>query len=337
MKWLYKRLMQFVITVFVVMTLSFGLVRFMPGGPMDYIRAQALANAGTGTTRTLVLETSREALGFTPDAPLHVQYFNYITDILMGDLGISIANDEPVSAIIAEALPWTLFLMVLSMTIMFVGAIVIGAFMAYRESGRLDTGLTSIFAVLNSTPYYIVALLLLSYMAFELNWFPKRGRVAPFIEPGFTVEFIYSALYHATLPVISIVITGIGGIALQMRGNAIQILGEDYLHVGRLRGIPERRLTYRYVARNAILPMYTQFMIKLGTMFGGAVVLEQIFTYQGIGKYMFEAISMRDYPLMMGCFLVITLAVVTGVFIADMTYGLIDPRISTGGESNESF
>lgn len=140
-------------------------------------------------------------------------------------------------------------------------------------------------------------------------------------------------LYHAVLPILSLVLTSFGGIALSMRANSIQTLGSDYIRGARLRGLSDFRISYRYVARNAILPLYTGLLIQIGFMFGGAVILEQIFSYRGVGYLMLDATLRQDYSVMMGAFMIITIAVVGGVFVADLTYGRLDPRIQTGGEN----
>lgn len=120
-----------------------------------------------------------------------------------------------------------------------------------------------------------------------------------------------------------------------MRGNSVRVMGEDYVRVAELRGLKSRWIALSYVARNAILPMYTNFLISIGFMFGGAIILEEIFGYYGVGYYMIRSINARDYPLMMGCFLVITIAVVIAIYIGDLTYGKLDPR--AGGDTNESY
>jgi len=188
--------------------------------------------------------------------------------------------------------------------------------------------------VLNSVPYYVAAVVFQYVLAYQLGWFPATGRIAPGTSTEPSIEFVVSALNHAGLPILSMVLTGFGGWALIMRGNSISVLGEDYLKVARLRGISQTRIALRYVGRNAVLPMYTSILITIGFMFGGSIVLEEIFAYTGLGYYMFQAINARDYPLMMGCFLIITIAVVVGVYIADLTYGMIDPRAGNDGGSD---
>lgn len=265
-----------------------------------------------------------------PDQPLWEQYVNYMSNLLMGDLGRSIVFDEPVSAILADALPWTIFIMSIALILTYLFGILLGAFMAFVEGSRTDSLLSSISTFLASIPYYVAALVMLAVLGFNWGLFPTGGRIASGVEPP-SLAFFTSALYHATLPILSLVITGVGGIALTMRANSIQVIGSDYMRVADLRGLVESRVVSRYVVPNAVLPMYTSMMIAIGFMFGGSVILERIFTYPGIGFYLIEAIDRRDYTLLMGGFIVITIAVVIGVYIADLTYGKIDPRAQSGG------
>jgi peptide/nickel transport system permease protein len=158
----------------------------------------------------------------------------------------------------------------------------------------------------------------------------------PNTTPGFNVPFMMGVIAHAALPFLSLQIAGFGGPALAMRGNSIQVLGSDYIRVAQLRGLSGARIATRYVSRNAILPLYTGFMIGIASMFAGSVILEEIFAYPGVGYYLVRAFESRDYPLMMASFILLAAVTIVGILIADLTYGLIDPRIQTG-EKRESF
>ena len=335
MNYLVKRTGQAIFTLFAVISLSFGLIRLLPGGPQDYLRAQLIQQGG-GLSQAQINQRIAAQTNIEVGEPLYVQYYEYMLSILQGDFGTSIWYNEPVSVILGEAIPWTAFLMITSLLLMFVIGITLGAFMAYREGTRFDVLSTGVSLVANSIPYYIIALLLLTFLGYRFGLFPTGGRYASELTPGFNLPFLLSVLEHGALPIASLVIAGFGGWALNMRGNSIGVLGEDYLRVARLRGLPERRIALRYVGRNAVLPMYTGLLIAIGFQFGGAIILEQIFAYPGVGFYLIQSIGQRDYPVMMGAFILITVAVTIGVFVADLTYGWIDPRAS-GGESRESY
>ena len=331
-RYLLERTFQAISSLFVVTTLAFVMMRSMPGGPENYLRTQLKQS---GLSETAIDNMVNLYLSFHPDQPLHQQYFDYMSSLLVGDMGQSIWFNEPVAQILGQALPWTIFLSSVSLFVTFVVGIVVGSFMAYREGSLFDVSLTVYSVVLTSIPYYVLAIILLYVFAYQYGWFPTGGRMDPTTTPGFNLPFIKGVLYYAALPLASMIVPGL--VALGMRGNAIRVLGEDYLRVARLRGLSSSRIATRYVARNAILPMYTGLMISLGSLFGGSIILETIFEYPGVGYYTFKAVQARDYPLMMGGFLLITATVILGIFVADLTYGKIDPRAGSGGERRETF
>jgi len=332
MNWIIRRTGHALFTIWAVATLSFGLVRLMPGGAAQIMINRATRN-NPNVDREVIAQMVREQIQIDPDAPLHVAYYQYMSGLAQGDLGHSHWAGESVNSVIAGALPWTVFLMAISTVAMFAIALSLGAIMAYREGSGFDLGMTGIAIVFNSIPYYVAAVVFIVFLGHGTSLFPPRGRYPSSVDPGFTVDFIGGAFHHAVLPSASFIVTGYGLLALAMRGNSIQVLGEDYVRVARLRGLPDRRIALRYVGRNAILPMYTSLLISIGFMFGGSIILEELFAYPGIGFYMFRAIEFRDMPLMMGTFLVITVGVVLAIFIGDATYGKLDPRIKSGDES----
>ncbi|QIO24451.1 ABC transporter permease [Haloarcula sp. JP-L23] len=336
MSYILKRLGRSVLTVFVVVSASFGLVRLLPGGPLDYLRAQMIQQGGGDLSAAEINRRIAAQTNIAVDEPVYVQYVDYMTSIVQGDFGRSIWYEEPVASVIGPAIPWTVFLTASALFLTFTVGVSLGAFMAYKEGSTFDVTSTGVGLVLNSTPSYVVALLLIAFLGYQFQLFPTGGRYASELTPGLNVPFLMSVLYHGILPILSMAVVGFGGWALSMRGNSIRVLGEDYLRVARLRGLPTRRIAIRYVARNAILPMYTGLMIAIGTVFGGAVIIENIFAYPGVGFYLIQAINARDYPLMMGGFILITVAMVVGITIADLTYGWLDPRAS-GGESREAY
>ncbi|WP_435361782.1 ABC transporter permease [Haloarchaeobius sp. DFWS5] len=327
MNYYLRRAARIPLTILAVVTLSFGLIRLLPGGPFTQLRIQ-LIRQGVPVEQ---VNARIEALqNIRPDAPLYVQYFDYMAGVLQLDLGESISLNKPVVEVLAQAVPWTVFLVVTSTVLMFVIGVFIGAIQAYWEGSRFDKFVSGGSIFLMSVPYYIFAVILLFVLAFQNTWFPTGGAHARGLTPTVGLDYYVSVLEHAVLPIAAFTIGGIGSTALNMRGNGIQILGEEYVEVARLRGLSDTRIATRYVARNAILPMYTGLLLLIGFRLGGTVVLEEIFSYPGLGDYLIAAVNANDYPLMMGCFLVITVTLVLGVFIADLTYSLIDPRISAG-------
>ncbi|SER39817.1 ABC transporter permease [Natrinema salaciae] len=320
--WRIRRLGQAVFTVWAVLTLSFALVRMMPGNMMGAMITR-LARKGINPSRARELIELRMTID--PDEPIPIAYVNYVSNTLQGDLGQSVYYGEPVADLIAQATPWTLFVLSWAVFISFFIGISIGALMAYWEGGKLDVGLTSYAVLMGSIPFYVLAILLLIFLSYRLGWFPTGGRQPIGVEPGFNLVYISGIVRHAMLPVLSMLVAS-GVASLGMRGNSIRVLGEDYLRVARLRGLSDITISTQYVARNAVLPMYTTLLISIGEMFGGSIVLERVFQYHGLGWYMLSATHQRDYPLMMGGFMVITVAMVISLLLADLTYGYVDPR-----------
>lgn len=333
-----RRIGQSVLTVLAVITISFFLIRLMPGGPVDALIARLVSQGYNTEQINSIIQTYLEV---DPQQPLLQAYMEYMIAVLQGEFGRSITQNEAVIDILARALPWTLFYASVSLLISFSTGVILGAYMAYKEGSPFDIGASIFLIIVNSTPYYVFAVIALAILGYQLQWFPTGGKMPTDVQPGLTFEFLFGALHHAALPIATSVFMGFGGFALSMRGNSISVLGEDYLRVGRLRGLTTNRLALRYVGRNAVLPLYTRLMLALGGVFGGSVILEQVFRYPGVGYYMFNAVKARDMPLMMGGFMVIAIAIVVGILIADLTYSRIDPRAarvsSSEGDADASL
>lgn len=329
-----ERFAQAILTVYIVTTVSFFMLRAMPGGPVDYIKAQLITSQrGKAAVNPHMLERLTEVYtNLSPDEPLYIQYLDYMQAIIFRlDFGVSTWYQKPVTEVLFWAMPWTLYLFSMALILSFTIRVGLGGAMAYAEGSRFDIGAT-IFALINgSTPYYITAILGVYILGYQFEIFPTQGHYTETVSVGLAPAFVGSVLWHAALPIASLALAATAG-AISMRANAIRILGKDYIRVGKLRGLPSRRLVQRYVARNAVLPEYTSLLISMGGMFGGSVILETIFVYPGVGFYTFKAVETRDYPLMMGGFILVTVTTVTGVLIADLTYGIIDPRASTGSQ-----
>lgn len=333
MRYYIARTGRAVLTMWAAVTLTFGITRLLPGGPLEQIANQIKRNnprMSEAQVQSIVADRA-EALNINVDAPLHVQYVEYVASLATGDLGMSLQETQPVSAIVGEALPWTLFVMTTATVVVFAVAIVWGATIAYREGGRLDTASSSLSILASAVPFYILAFVLILVFGYRLGWLPVSGRMSGGVTPELSLAFVADALAHALLPILSVVLTQTGLQTLAMRGNSIQVLGQDYVQVARLRGLADNRIATRYVARNAILPMYTGFLTLIGFNLGASIILEQVFNYRGLGFKMFQGLTVpRDYPLVMGTFLVYTVALVLAVYVADLTYGQIDPRVKRG-------
>lgn len=333
MNYYLRRLWQAVFTLFVVIVLTFILYRMMPGGPLEQMQQRMVDEAiGSGQDPDMqyINRMVEIRTGIDPDTPMYVQFYEYMRDIIVyQDFGESVDTGDPVFDILFYAMPWSIFVSIYGLLIGFTANIVLGAAMAYYEGSRFDSGTTVVAIVLNSIPYYVGAVLMLAFLSFQWDLFPTGGRYWSGTEPGFTIDFALGVLHHGALPIMSTVLIGFGGTALSMRGNCIRVMGSNYLRVARLRGLSDSRIAIRYVGRNAILPLYTGFMIGIAGIFGSSIIMERIFTYPGVGWYTYDALNNRDYPLLMGILIFFSTVTVIGVLIADLTYGLIDPRAST--------
>ncbi|MGL4452966.1 MAG: ABC transporter permease [Sarcina sp.] len=323
MKWV-KRLLMVFVTILFATTITFFVIRAMPGDPVE---TMAMSMMQQGMDYQVAYEQAKAMLNYDPNAPLGVQYITYITGLLSGNLGISMTNKTAVVEIIAGALPWTLFILTVSLSLAFIIGVLIGIKVAWKRKTIIDP-LVSVYAsITTSLPDYIVGLILVIFLSTLTGWFPNRGAYSSYVEVGFNMDFILSVLYHACLPILTYLITGLGSWALAMKGSSVSVLGEDYIMSARARGLAEKTILTKYVGRNAILPLVTSLTISFGMMFGGSPLVENLFAYPGIGYYLNQAIGTRDYVLMQGLFLMITIAVVLANLLSEVLYSRLDPRI----------
>ncbi len=334
MQYIVKRTVQAVITLLFVVTISFFLYRLLPGGPVEAMQQQLVQEAMADGGQVNVQRINRMVAvrtGIRPDEPLYQQYLSYMESIVLHqDFGTSIWKNEPVFELLFTAMPWSVFISIYGLLLGFGVNVLLGAVMAYHEGGRFDRAMSVVATITSSVPYYVVAILFLAFLAFEAGLFPTGGRYNPATTPGFNLPFMASVVYHAILPIATGFVVGFGTQALAMRGNSVRVLGEEYIRVAQLRGLGEFRIATRYVTRNAILPLYTSLMVGISSIFSSSIIMEQLYSYPGVGWYTFGALEHRDYPLLMGVFLFFTIVTLLGVLVADLTYGLIDPRANTG-------
>ncbi|WP_132060660.1 ABC transporter permease [Halorussus amylolyticus] len=341
MSYYLKRLGQSVLVFFVTVTVTFALYRMLPFGPVEMMRANLisqLVQQGNPTPDQIekVNQMVQAYTGINPDQPWYFAYYEYLYDIVVyQDFGVSITKREPVFQILFAAMPWSLFISIYGLALGTTVSLLLGAAMAYTEGSRFDAGMTVVSIINTTVPYYIVAILALIVFSFNLGWFPSGGRMTPGTTPGFNYPFIAGIVEHAALPILSSFIAGFGG-ALAFRGNCIREMGKGYIRLARLRGISQGRIAIRYVGRNALLPIYTSIMMGIASLFGSSIILETIFNYPAMGFVTFEALMDRDYPLIMGSFIFFTTLTLLGILVADLTYGIIDPRVK-GGAERESY
>ncbi|HEX4063028.1 MAG TPA: ABC transporter permease, partial [Streptosporangiaceae bacterium] len=289
-----------------------------------------IAHLHGAVNQSTVLAIER-SLGIDNTQGIWVQYFTYLGHTATGNLGISYSQGEPVSQVIAGALPWTLGLVGITTILAFIVGTAIGAVAAWRRGTRFDSVMPPLFVFTTAIPFFWVGMVLILIFSVRLNWLPSGGNVGQLTVPSFSLSYIGDVLDHAILPSLTLLITGIGGWVLTMRNNMVTTLTEDYVRMARAKGLSSARVMVDYGARNAILPNLTGFAMSLGFVVSGAILVEYVFNYQGVGYYLLNAVGYDDYPLMQGLFLVITLAVLIAILLSDVATAILDPRTRTAG------
>jgi peptide/nickel transport system permease protein len=268
---------------------------------------------------------------FGLDRPLWDQYTSYVADMARFNFGPSIANyPRTVDEIMADALPWTIILLGTTTTIAFLLGSFLGAVLAWPRSPRFLQYLLPPLLTLSAIPYYLLGLVLLYVLAFRLPIFPSFGGYTPGSLPGVNLTFFFDAVSHAFLPALSIILASIGFWALGMRAMMVSLQGEDSMIFAEAKGLKDRTLFMRYAVRNALLPQTTALALALGEILSGAVLVEVVFGYPGIGSVLYNAIKDFDYYLIQGIVFTIVLSIGFMTLLVDLTYPLLDPRIRYG-------
>ncbi|MDE0522723.1 MAG: ABC transporter permease [Boseongicola sp.] len=331
--YLLNRVVTLLLTVWIAATLIWIIPRLSPVDPADIMLGRMAAGAGAVENADQILERLKANFGLND--PLVVQYVKYIRNVVIFDFGLSTATfPTQVSTLIARALPWTVGLMLLSVVITFFIGNALGALMAWDRSPKLVRVAIPAAMVFTSIPPILSGLLLMWILAAKLRWFPLTGAYGLTVEPGWTWGFVQSVIHHGFLPALSIVIVTFGFWALGMRGLMITVQGEDYVTLAKAKGLRPRYILYRYMIRNAILPQITAFALKIGLLVAGQVLVERIFAYNGMGKLLYDAILDQDFPVIQGVSFVIILMTAVSVFLVDLVYPFVDPRVRhDGGEA----
>jgi len=322
-----QRIAQLILIVFIAITINFILPRMIPGDPVESALTTKIAISGNVSVDVQkVAAAYREKFGL--DKPLWQQYLNYLNDVFHFEFGVSLVKfPETVMSQIQSALPWTIGLMLVStITAFFVGSI-LGALFVWPSTPKLFHVLVSPFMLLSTIPFFLLGIILLSIFATELRIFPPGGGFSPTLIRGLNMETALDILHHSILPALSIILGGMGAWALGMRAVMITVLGEDYVAFAEAKGLHPRRIFLWYGMRNALLPQVTQLALSLGSVLGGTVLVEAIFSYPGIGTLLFAAIATKDYFVIQGIVLILIFALAGALFIIDMVYPLLDPRI----------
>lgn len=335
-RYVIVRILRALFTIFVVASGTFFLVRLLPGSPVDvYINEQISVY---GRSYEEAAAAAAGLFSFDPDAPLMGQYLEYMVALVQGDFGQSIvAPGTSVLTMIGQYLPWTLFSVGFALIVSFAAGVALGMVMAYRRGTWFDHVATAFGSVTQSIPSFLLAIMLIVFLGVKLGWLPlaqMRGAYTPGVTIGFNPTFVLDAMFHAALPIACYVLTSLGGWMLVMKSSTVQVLGDDYVQVAKARGLKHSRIQFQYVGRNAMLPLFTSFMLSIGFVVGGSILVETITRYPGVGMLLYNSISSRDYTTIQGVLLLTTIAVVIANLAADFLYSTIDPRVRVGGKEN---
>lgn len=322
MKYLLRRIGFYLLAIWVAITVNFVIPRLAPGNPATALMARFRGQLNPEALHSLELQ-----FGINHD-PLWVQYWQYLVQLLHGNLGVSFTYfPTPVSTVIGQEIPWTLTLVGVSLVISFIVGTFLGVVAAWRRGSFVDSFLLPLLSFMGAIPYFWLALVFLYVLGFQLHWFPLNGGYDTAIPVGWSSDFLATVISHGLLPAGTIVLASLGGWMLGMRNAMITTLSEDYVVMAQAKGLKDSRVMLIYAARNAILPNVTGFAIALGFVVGGALLTEIVFSYPGIGFALYQAVLNNDYPLLQGIFLLIALAVLIANFLADLAYGVLDPRV----------
>lgn len=330
-----RRIGMFFLVVFVAASFNFFIPRMAPGNPIGAITSR-MANASAGIENgQAMFEAYRKRFGL--DEPIYIQYAKYMWNTVRLDFGESLsAYPAGVWEIITPAIGWSMGLIGVSVLITFALGITVGALLAWKGTPRLLRAVLPLTMIGGVLPYYLMAMLLLYLFAFTSRIFPMNGAYDSGIVREFSWPYIVSIVRHAILPALSIILTSLGTWALTMRGLIVSTIGEDYMLLAEAKGLSKRRIMWWYAVRNAIPPQLTHLAIALGYVVSGAILVEIVFSYPGLGYQLYMAIVNSDYTVIQGITLILAVSVGLAVLIIDLIYPRLDPRVTYAAESSGS-
>jgi len=319
LSYIIKRTGSRIITFIVVISLIFFLARSAGSDPFERYLSE--------DPRIPLAQIQRLRARFGLDKPLHMQYLDFIKNTLQGEFGYSLYYKRPVFDIVMERLPWTLFLLSISIILSTIISFVVGVYFAWKRGTKTDILGTNICMFIRSTPHFWLGMILLLVFAYYYPIFPLFGARTPGIHYANTFEYIKDILYHATLPLTTLLLRQVGMYILYMRNSTVEVLGEDYMVTAKAKGVPAWSLMFHHAARNAMLPMVTVTAMRFGFMVNGAILTETVFSYPGTGRLIYQAITNDDFFLLQGAFFIVSITVLIANLIADLICGWLDPRI----------
>lgn len=326
-----RRILMVLAVVWAAGTINFFIPRIAPKNPIAEKLTQMAGTSGVDPGKIAEMAQAF-SVKFGLDRPLWEQYLKYLHDVFTLDFGQSITQyPVRVSTLIGAAMPWTLGLMVTTTLIAFVLGTLLGAAAAWRRDSRILQVLSPLMMVFSAIPFYLIGLVLIYFLAAKLAWFPLSGGYGIVSIPEWSWDFAMEVLYHSVLPAFSIILASIGTWAIGMRGMMVTVGGEDYMTFAEAKGLRSGRLFYRYGMRNAILPQVTALALYFGQVVTGAVLVEIVFSYPGVGSLLLNSIKLYDFPTIYGIVFILTLTVAVSMLLVDLIYPLLDPRVRVGG------
>ena len=317
--YMMRRAASMIITFGVVISLIFFLARSAGTDPFERYLSE--------DPRIPPDQIQRLRHRFGLDKPLWMQYLDFIRNTLRGEFGYSLYYHMPVFDKVMERLPYTLFLMFMSIVLSTIVSFVLGVYFAWKRGTAVDTWGTNICMFIRSTPHFWLGMILLLVFAYYIPKFPLFGALTPGLQHANTFDFIRDLLWHSTLPLTTLLVRQIGMYVLYMRNATVEVFGEDYMLTAKAKGVPVRSIMFKHAARNAMLPMVTVTALRFGFMVNGAILTETVFSYPGTGRLIYLAIMNDDFFLLQGAFFMISITVLLANLIADFICAYLDPRI----------
>lgn len=325
-KYIIKRILYSILILFLASILIYGLVRLLPN---DFVDNKLLPMLEQGTVKDEDIQRMKELYGLADNSfgGIIKGYFGWLGSALTGDLGISFKYSKPVAEVMGESM-WISFLIaVVAYILVYLIAIPLGIQSAVHQYSAMDYSVTTFTMIGISLPGFFLATILIKVFAVDLGWFPQQG-----LDDGLTMgsnafTTFMSQVYHCILPMVTLVILSVGGTMRYTRTNTLEVLNADYIRTARAKGLSEKSVIYKHVFRNTMIPMVTMMAGVLPSLFGGAMILEQVFSLPGIGKKAYDALTVGDIPFIMGYEMFLAILTVIGTLLSDLAYVLVDPRI----------
>lgn len=318
-----KKFLEYFVIFFLILTLNFFLPRLMPGDPFTFL-SSAEGEVHQNYTEEQIEEYKKY---YGMDKPLGEQYKDYLVNLVQGNLGYSIYYNASVVSIVLKRAKWTLAITLASLIISTLIGSILGSLSAWYRNSLFDKSLYPIMILLSEIPSFLIAIILLFILGARFTFFPLSGGMTVFADYETNFQQFLDLVRHALLPTLALVLTQVGGFYLLARNSMITVMSKDYMRTAVAKGLSSKTIVFRHGLKNSMLPIVTRFFMSLGSVLGGAILVENVFNYPGIGRLMREAVTVRDYVLIQGIFLFVAFLVLIMNLLADIFYKKIDPRV----------